>query len=78
MPPEEPEGPRARLELRHADWAGAWHAATAAVELGRRGAGRMELVTPNTLKTHLRAIYRKLGAESREEAGIRAREDGPI
>jgi LuxR family maltose regulon positive regulatory protein len=33
-------------------------------------------VTPNTLKTHLRAIYRKLGAESREEAVIRARERG--
>jgi LuxR family transcriptional regulator, maltose regulon positive regulatory protein len=31
-------------------------------------------VTPNTLKTHLRAIYRKLGAESREEAVIRAHE----
>jgi LuxR family maltose regulon positive regulatory protein len=31
-------------------------------------------VTPNTLKTHLRAIYRKLGAESREEAVMRARE----
>ena len=30
-------------------------------------------VTPNTLKTHLRAIYRELGAESREEAVIRAR-----
>jgi len=35
-------------------------------------------VTPNTLKTHLRAIYRKLGAESREEAVIRAREAGLI
>jgi LuxR family maltose regulon positive regulatory protein len=35
-------------------------------------------VTPNTLKTHLRAIYRKLGAESREEAVIRAREGGLI
>ena len=35
-------------------------------------------VTPNTLKTHLRAIYRKLGAESREEAVIRARERGLI
>jgi hypothetical protein len=34
--------------------------------------------TPNTLKTHLRAIYRKLGAESREEAVIRAREGGLI
>ena len=164
---------RARLQLRHADWAGAWRAATAAVERGRHGAGRVELaaalltvaaagriypdagtdqaadahpgalvaeargilrhcadpgplaimwlaeeqraeaartrqqvlfepltdreltilrmlptpaslrelaadlfVTPNTLKTHLRAIYRKLGAESREEAVIRAREGG--
>jgi LuxR family maltose regulon positive regulatory protein len=35
-------------------------------------------VTPNTLKTHLRAIYRKLGAESREEAVIRAHERGLI
>ena len=35
-------------------------------------------ITPNTLKTHLRAIYRKLGAESREEAVIRAREHGLI
>jgi LuxR family transcriptional regulator, maltose regulon positive regulatory protein len=35
-------------------------------------------VTPNTLKTHLRAIYRKLGAESRQEAVIRAREGGLI
>jgi LuxR family maltose regulon positive regulatory protein len=33
-------------------------------------------VTPNTLRTHLRAIYRKLGAESRDEAVIRARERG--
>ena len=165
---------RARLELRRAQWAVAWRAATAAVELGRNGAGRVELaaalltaaavgriymdaghqaadaspealtreargilrccadpgplvatwladeqraeaaltrqrglfepltereltilrmlpapaplrelaanlfVTPNTLKTHLRAIYRKLGAESREEAVIRAREGGLI
>ena len=166
---------RARLELRHADWAGAWRAATTAVERGRHGAGRVELaaalltaaaagriypdaatdqaadvhpgalvgeargilrhcadpgplvttwlaeeqraeaartrqqglfepltdreltilrmlpapaslrelaadlfVTPNALKTHLRAIYRKLGAESREEAVIRAREGGLI
>jgi LuxR family transcriptional regulator, maltose regulon positive regulatory protein len=35
-------------------------------------------VAPNTLKTHLRAIYRKLGAEFREEAVIRAREGGLI
>ncbi len=34
---------RARLELRHADWAGAWRAATTAVERGRHGAGRVEL-----------------------------------
>jgi LuxR family maltose regulon positive regulatory protein len=33
-------------------------------------------VTPNTLRTHLRAIYRKLGAESRDDAVIRAREQG--
>ena len=163
---------RARLGIERADWAGARRAAGAAVELGRRGAGRVELaaalltaakanricpdpqdpgvdpralvgeargmlrhcadpgplvttwltgeqraaaartrqhgliepltdreltilrllpvpsslrqlaselfVTPNTLKTHLRAIYRKLGAESREEAVIRARERGLI
>jgi len=30
-------------------------------------------VTPNTLKTHLRAIYRKLGADSRLDAVSRAR-----
>ncbi len=167
---------RARLALRRADWAGAWRAATTAVERGRHGAGRVELaarhcsprrrpagstrtprpirrptsiregrvgeargmlrhcadpgplvttwlaeeqraeaartqqqglfeplrdreltilrmlpapaslrelaadlfVTPNTLKTHLRAIHRKLGAESRDEAVIRAREGGLI
>jgi LuxR family maltose regulon positive regulatory protein len=156
---------RARLAIKRADWASARRAATASVELGRRGAGRVELaaallteaasradpgeadhgalageargilrhcadpgplvatwlaeeqraeaartrqdgliepltdrelailrllpvptslrelastlfVTPNTLKTHLRAIYRKLGAESREEAVIRARDRG--
>ena len=161
---------RARLAIKRADWASARRAATAAVELARRGAGRVELaaallttaaasridagtdagdvdpaalageargilrrcadpgplvttwlaeeqragaarsrqegliepltdrelailrllpapaslrelastlfVTPNTLKTHLRAIYRKLGAESREEAVIRARDRG--
>ncbi len=35
-------------------------------------------VSPNTLKTHLRAIYRKLGAETRGEAVILARERGLI
>jgi LuxR family maltose regulon positive regulatory protein len=33
-------------------------------------------VTPNTLKTHLRSIYRKLGAASRTEAVSRARTRG--
>jgi LuxR family maltose regulon positive regulatory protein len=33
-------------------------------------------VTPNTLRTHLRAIYRKLGPESRDNAVIRACERG--
>ncbi len=172
----------ARLGLKRADWAGARRAAAAAVELGRRGAGRVELaaalltaaavgticpppgtpgsaaeapdavhidpgamlgeargivrhcadpgplvttwlaeeqraeamrtrqegliepltdreltilrllpapstlrelaselfVAPNTLKTHLRAIYRKLGVESRQEAVIRAHDRGLI
>jgi LuxR family maltose regulon positive regulatory protein len=35
-------------------------------------------VTSNTLRTHLRAIYRKLGAESRDDAVIKARERGLI
>jgi len=166
---------RARLAIKRVDWAGARRAAEAAVELGRHGAGRVELaaalltassadrigpdprapdatdvdpgalmgeargilrhcadpgpvvtawlaeeqraaaartrqegvtepltdreftilrllpapsslrqlaselfIAPNTLKTHLRAIYRKLGAESRGEAVIRARERGLI
>lgn len=33
-------------------------------------------VSPNTLKTHLRAIYRKLGAQSRADAVLRARRAG--
>ena len=33
-------------------------------------------VTVNTLKTHLRAIYQKLGVDSRDEAIVRATEDG--
>jgi LuxR family transcriptional regulator, maltose regulon positive regulatory protein len=35
-------------------------------------------VTPNTLKTHLRAVYRKLGAQSRSDAVVRARRRGLI
>lgn len=34
----------------------------------QRDLARSLFVTPNTLKTHLRAIYRKLGADSRESA----------
>jgi LuxR family maltose regulon positive regulatory protein len=33
-------------------------------------------VSPNTMKTHVRAIYRKLGVESRDEAVLRARSLG--
>jgi LuxR family maltose regulon positive regulatory protein len=33
-------------------------------------------VSVNTLKTHVRSIYRKLDAASREEAVARARERG--
>jgi LuxR family maltose regulon positive regulatory protein len=33
-------------------------------------------VSPNTLKTHLRSIYRKLGAQSRADAVLRARRTG--
>jgi len=33
-------------------------------------------VSPNTLKTHLGAIYRKLGAQSRADAVLRARRAG--
>ena len=35
-------------------------------------------VTPNTLKTHLRGIYRKLGADSRSEAVARAQALGLV
>jgi len=50
----------------------------AILELLPTGLSQRELagslfVSPNTLKTHLRAIYRKLGAESRDEAVLRAR-----
>ena len=33
-------------------------------------------VTPNTLKTHLRAVYRKLGVDSRADAVLLGREAG--
>jgi LuxR family maltose regulon positive regulatory protein len=46
--------------------------------LSQREIAKALFVTPNTLKTHLRAIYRKLGAASRDDAVIRARERGLI
>ena len=48
---------RARLELRHADWAGAWRAATTAVERGRRGAGRVELAAALLTAAAVGRIY---------------------
>ena len=33
-------------------------------------------VTANTVKTHARSVYRKLGASSRGEAVVRARDQG--
>ena len=44
--------------------------------LSQREIAKALYVTPNTLKTHLRAVYRKLDAESRHEAVVRARERG--
>ncbi|HZC69303.1 MAG TPA: LuxR C-terminal-related transcriptional regulator [Jatrophihabitans sp.] len=44
--------------------------------LSQREIAKALYVTPNTLKTHLRAVYRKLDAESRTEAVTRARERG--
>jgi LuxR family maltose regulon positive regulatory protein len=41
--------------------------------LSQRELAQSLFVTPNTLKTHLRAIYRKLNVESREAAVSRAR-----
>mgnify|MGYP003624058350 CR=1 FL=1 len=35
-------------------------------------------VSRNTVKTHVRAVYRKLGASSRSEAVLQARDAGLI
>jgi LuxR family maltose regulon positive regulatory protein len=43
-----------------------------------REIGSELFVSPNTLKTHCRTIYRKLGVASRAEAVARARERGLI
>ncbi|MBO2447416.1 hypothetical protein J4573_09990 [Actinomadura barringtoniae] len=45
-------------------------------ELSLRDIGDRLFVSVNTIKTHTRAIYRKLGASSRDEAIQRARERG--
>jgi len=45
-------------------------------ELSRREIADALYVTQNTVKTHLRGIYRKLDASTREEAVVRARESG--
>jgi LuxR family maltose regulon positive regulatory protein len=42
-------------------------------DLSQRGIGRRLFVSVNTIKTHTRNIYRKLGASSRAEAVTRAR-----
>jgi len=44
--------------------------------LSQREIAAALFVTPNTLKSHLRAVYRKLGAVSRNEAVVRARSLG--
>jgi LuxR family maltose regulon positive regulatory protein len=44
--------------------------------LSLREIGRTLYVSPNTVKTHVRGIYAKLGVSSREQAVTRARELG--
>ena len=44
--------------------------------LSQRELAQSLFVTPNTLKTHLRAIYRKLDADSRAQAVLRAHDLG--
>ena len=47
-------------------------------ELSLREIGAELFVSLNTVKTHVRSIYLKLGASSREQAVARARDDGLI
>lgn len=47
-----------------------------ATRLSRREIGQRLYVSLNTVKTHQRALYRKLGVESRDEAVTRARKLG--
>ena len=47
-----------------------------ATRLSRREIGQRLYVSLNTVKTHQRALYRKLGVENRAAAVARARELG--
>jgi LuxR family maltose regulon positive regulatory protein len=47
-----------------------------ATKLSRREIGQRLYVSLNTVKTHQRAVYRKLGVENRSAAVSRARELG--
>src|SRR5690348_3629829 len=47
-----------------------------ATQLSRREIGQRLYVSLNTVKTHQRALYRKLGVENRNAAVARARELG--
>lgn len=44
--------------------------------LSRRKIGQELFLSANTIKTHARAIYRKLGVSTRQEAVERGREMG--
>lgn len=49
-----------------------------ATSLSQREIGESLFLSVNTVKTHIRELYRKLGAQSREEAAARAAELGLI
>jgi len=44
--------------------------------LSLRDIGRELYLSPNTIKTHTRALYRKLGVSDRQDAVVKARELG--
>ena len=46
------------------------------MRLSQREIGRRLFVSYNTVHSHIRAIYRKLGVSSRDDAVERAREHG--
>jgi LuxR family maltose regulon positive regulatory protein len=49
-----------------------------ATRLSRREIGEQLYVSLNTVKTHQRRVYRKLGVEDRDAAVTRARELGLV